>query len=53
MDKVTSRRARIVEAEPVDPKAIVELDVDGESPGRLPAKFEIVPGALWMVVPGA
>ena len=53
MDKVTSRRARIVEAEPVDPKAIVELDVDGESPGRLPARFEIVPGALWMVVPGA
>src|SRR6185503_10016135 len=53
MDKVTSRRARIVEAEPVEPGAVVELDVDGESPGRLPARFEIVPGALWMVVPGA
>jgi YegS/Rv2252/BmrU family lipid kinase len=53
MAKVSSRRARIVEAEPVDPNAIVELDVDGESPGRLPARFEIVPGALWMVVPGA
>lgn len=52
MDKVTTRRARIVEAEPVDPHAIVELDVDGECPGRLPARFEIVPGALWMVVPG-
>jgi YegS/Rv2252/BmrU family lipid kinase len=53
MDKVTSRRARIVEAEPVDPNGVVELDVDGESPGQLPARFEIIPGALWMVVPGA
>jgi YegS/Rv2252/BmrU family lipid kinase len=53
MDKVSVRRARIVEAEPIDPRAIVELDVDGEAPGRLPARFEIVPSALWMVVPGA
>lgn len=52
MDKVTTRRARVVEAEPVDPHAVVELDVDGECPGRLPARFEIVPAALWMVVPG-
>lgn len=53
MDKVSARRAKVVEAEPIDPGGIVELDVDGESPGRLPAKFEIVPSALWMVVPGA
>jgi YegS/Rv2252/BmrU family lipid kinase len=53
MDKVTTRRARIVEAEPVEPGAVVELDVDGECPGRLPARFELLPGALWMVVPGA
>jgi diacylglycerol kinase (ATP) len=52
MDKVTSRRARVVEAEPVDPGAVVELDVDGECPGRLPARFEIVPAALWMIAPG-
>jgi YegS/Rv2252/BmrU family lipid kinase len=51
MDKVTTRRARIVEAEPIEKGAIVELDVDGEAPGLLPAKFEIVPGALTMVVP--
>jgi diacylglycerol kinase (ATP) len=51
MDKVTTRRAKVVEAEPIDPGAIVELDVDGETPGRLPAKFEILPAALWMVVP--
>jgi len=51
MDKVTARRARTVDAEPVDPGAKVELDVDGEPLGTLPARFELVPGALWMVVP--
>jgi YegS/Rv2252/BmrU family lipid kinase len=51
MDKVTSRRARTVDAEPVDPSAKVELDVDGEPLGLLPARFELLPGALWMVVP--
>ncbi len=51
MDKVTTRRAKVVEAEGVDPRAVIELDIDGESPGRLPARFEIVPAALWMVVP--
>ena len=53
MDKVTTRRAKVIEAEPVDPGAIVELDVDGEAPGRLPARFEIVPGAIWFSVAGA
>ena len=52
MDKISSRRAKVVEAEGIDPGAVIELDVDGESPGRLPARFEIVPRALWMVVPG-
>jgi YegS/Rv2252/BmrU family lipid kinase len=53
MDKVTSRRARVVEAEPIEPGAVVELDVDGECPGRLPARFELLPGALWVIAPGA
>jgi YegS/Rv2252/BmrU family lipid kinase len=52
MDKVTARRARVVEAEPIEPSAVIELDVDGENPGRLPARFELVPGALWLVAPG-
>jgi len=52
MDKVTARRARVVEAEPIDPAAVIELDVDGENPGQLPARFEVVPSALWLVVPG-
>jgi diacylglycerol kinase (ATP) len=38
-------RARTVEAEPVG-DAEVLLDVDGEAPGLLPARFTILPGAL-------
>lgn len=38
-------RARTVEAEPVGDARLL-LDVDGESPGRLPARFSILPGAL-------
>lgn len=53
MDKVSARRARVVEAEPIDPGAVIELDVDGENPGQLPARFEIVPAAVWMVVPAS
>src|SRR5262245_39511506 len=49
LDKISARRAKVVDAEAVEPGAVVELDVDGESPGRLPARFELVPGAVWMV----
>jgi YegS/Rv2252/BmrU family lipid kinase len=52
MEKVSVRRAKVVVAEGLDPGANIELDVDGENPGRLPAKFEIVPAALWLAVPG-
>ncbi len=53
MDKVTARRARVIEAEPIDPGSVIELDIDGENPGRLPARFEVMPLALWIVAPGA
>jgi YegS/Rv2252/BmrU family lipid kinase len=43
---VTYTRGRVVVAEPVDPRDHVLLDVDGEAPGRLPARFELRPGAL-------
>ena len=33
--------------------AVVELDIDGEAPGRLPARFELLPAALWVVAPAA
>jgi len=43
-------RARTVEAEPLE-GAEVLLDVDGEQPGRLPARWTIVPGALRIRAP--
>lgn len=39
-------RARRVHAEPVSEGDPVLLDVDGETPGRLPATFTIRPGAI-------
>jgi YegS/Rv2252/BmrU family lipid kinase len=44
-------RARAVEAEPAG-EAPVLLDVDGEQPGRLPARFGMLPGALRVRVAG-
>lgn len=43
---VDHARGRVVVAEPVDPSEHVLLDVDGEAPGRLPARFEVKKGAL-------
>jgi YegS/Rv2252/BmrU family lipid kinase len=48
IDKVSFRRARKVRAEPLDGER-VELDVDGETPGILPATFRILPRALLLV----
>lgn len=39
-------RGRRVCAEPLNPSEEVLIDLDGEAPGRLPATFEIMPGAL-------
>ena len=44
--KVTATRSRTLLALPVNEDAQVLLDIDGEAPGRLPASFEILPGAL-------
>jgi diacylglycerol kinase (ATP) len=46
--KLLHRTARRVE---VDAPRRVRLDVDGEQPGTPPAVFEVVPGALDLVVP--
>jgi diacylglycerol kinase family enzyme len=43
---VGHQRGRRVVAESVDPNEHVLLDIDGEAPGRLPATFELHPGAL-------
>lgn len=45
-DGVDHARGRVVVAEPIDPSEHVLLDVDGEAPGRLPARFENKAGAL-------
>jgi YegS/Rv2252/BmrU family lipid kinase len=37
---------RAVRVTPVDPQARVPVELDGETPGYLPATFEIVPAAL-------
>ena len=44
-EKVIVTRTRWVEAEPID-TAPVLLDIDGEAPGKLPARFDILPSAL-------
>lgn len=46
--KFTHQRARRVELS--SPERVL-LDVDGEQPGVLPATFDVVPGAIEMVVP--
>jgi YegS/Rv2252/BmrU family lipid kinase len=38
---VTHRSGQTVEAYPVETNDVLLLDIDGETPGRLPAKFEV------------
>jgi diacylglycerol kinase (ATP) len=46
MKEVATTRARRVEIAPVDPAAQIPIELDGETPGRLPATFEVLPAAL-------
>lgn len=46
---VTIHRARLVEVWPVAGEA-APIDSDGEAPGRIPARFELLPGALTLRV---
>ncbi len=43
---ITILRGRKVTVEPVGDADAALVDIDGESPGRIPAVFEILPGAL-------
>ena len=43
---ITILRGHKVTVEPLDAGNVPLVDVDGESPGRAPATFEILPGAL-------
>ncbi|PID39068.1 MAG: transcriptional regulator [Proteobacteria bacterium] len=51
LPQTTVERARRVVAEPLPGEAPILLDVDGETPGHLPATFELLPGALRVQVP--
>jgi YegS/Rv2252/BmrU family lipid kinase len=46
MKEVRQTRCRRLRVAPVDAKADIPLEIDGETPGRLPASFEILKGAL-------
>lgn len=47
--KIEVHRARRVHAEPALPGQVVLIDMDGEQPGRLPASFELLPGAVRII----
>ena len=40
-----------LEAAPTHPSQVVRVEIDGESPGQLPARFEVQPGALRVRIP--
>jgi diacylglycerol kinase family enzyme len=46
LEEVKSARVRRVQIEPVEPDAQIPVELDGETPGHLPATFEILPQAL-------
>jgi YegS/Rv2252/BmrU family lipid kinase len=46
LDDVESARVRRLVVEPVEPDAKIPIELDGETPGTLPATFEVLPGAL-------
>src|SRR5690606_17757156 len=52
LPRVTLKRCRWFEVEPIGDTAVnaAILEVDGESPGRIPARFEVLPGALTLRV---
>jgi len=44
---IGSTRGAVVEAEALAPNTEVLIDMDGETPGRLPLRARLAPGALW------
>jgi diacylglycerol kinase (ATP) len=46
LEEVDSARVRRVTIEPVDGELQIPVELDGETPGHLPATFEVLPGAL-------
>ena len=46
LDDVDGVQVTRLVAEPVEPDARIPIELDGETPGHLPATFEVLPGAL-------
>ncbi|HXU60329.1 MAG TPA: diacylglycerol kinase family protein [Polyangia bacterium] len=46
LEEVQSARVKRLEVEAVEPDQQIPVELDGETPGHLPAVFEILPGAL-------
>jgi len=46
MKDVHCVRIRHLKVAPADPTVKITIEVDGETPGHLPARFELLPGAL-------
>ena len=46
LEQVKHARITRVTVEPVEPDATIPIEMDGETPGYLPATFEVLPGAL-------
>lgn len=45
--QITATRGAVVEAEALAPNGEVLIDMDGETPGRLPLRARVARGALW------
>ncbi len=51
MPEVHHRLLSSARARPVDPQTRIPVEIDGESPGTLPAKFEVLPKSIRVRVP--
>jgi len=51
LPEVKSTLAKKIEVAPADENAIINIETDGELPGKLPATFEILPKALKIRTP--
>jgi diacylglycerol kinase (ATP) len=51
LPEVRSTLVTRIEVSPADPDEVIEIETDGEIPGRLPATYEVLPKALRLVVP--
>lgn len=51
LNEVHSKRISTIEVKAASPEAEILIETDGELPGRLPAKFEIVRNAICIRAP--